>query len=94
MSKRSKAAAKVKRQASKRAKKKAMQAQYEAWRDAGVTKGSRRASKRQKAGVKTIKGRSGRRSIPIPWPYHMWSQKDGSWKPGMPHWAWQLRPGQ
>lgn len=83
MSKRSKAAAKEKRAKEKRARKASMKAQYEAWRDAGITKHSRRAKAQDKAGVSKLKRNSGKKKIP--WPVHLWVDKAGNLLPGSPH---------
>lgn len=91
MSKKSRARRKEKRDKMKAAKKSAMKARYASMRDAGITKKSRRARMNQARRKKNTL-RPYRERQRIPFPYHLWRNKDGSYKPGMPHWAWLRRP--
>lgn len=93
MSKKSKAAAKVKRASEKRARKASQKAQYTAWRDAGVTKGSKRARAMKAKGKKLAKARKGV-SGAKPFPVGVWLNKDGTLKAGAPHKAWLALNGR
>lgn len=84
MSKAKKAQAKDKRRKEKSSKKASKKAQYAAWRDAGVTKGSKRA----KSKAKGSKLRTNRKRKHIPFPVHLWLDAKGNLKPGSPHRAW------
>lgn len=85
MSKAKKAQAKDKRRKEKASKKASKKAQYAAWRDAGVTKGSKRqrAKKKGKTPLRTARKRKH-----IPFPVHLFLDKHGNLKPGSPHRAW------
>lgn len=89
MSKKSKEKARLERRKHKASKKKATQAQYEAWRDAGVTKKTRRARRQDAKGKASVKVRRSRERIPFP--YGLFRHKDGTYR-SMPPWAWALRP--
>lgn len=86
MSKKAKAQNKTKRASDKRAKKAHKKAQYAAWRDQGVTKGSKRQKSKatETKKVATKKGPSGKK----PFPVHLWLTPEGKLKPGSPHKAW------
>lgn len=84
MSKASRARKKEARARDRRSKKQAAKAQYEAWRDAGITKGSRRARLRMAAAKSTVatkRGPSGKQ----PFPWHLFCDKAGVLLPGSPH---------
>jgi len=87
MSKATKARAKLKRVAEKRARKASMKAQYAAWAAAGVTKGSKRGRQTKALAKKLVKVRKGK-SNKQPFPLHLWLTKYGTLKPGAPHRAW------
>lgn len=89
MSKRAKEKARLERRKKKAAKKAQMKAKYEAWRDAGVNKKSKR---NRLSNARASKLRVHRVKQRLPFPYHLWRNKDGSYKTGMPHWAWLQRP--
>lgn len=84
MSRASRARKKEARARERRSKKQAAKAQYEAWRDQGITKGSRRARHRMATAIATVatkRGPSGRQ----PFPWHLWVDKSGVLRPGSPH---------
>ena len=88
MSKKSKEKARLERRKGKAAKKRAAQAKYEGYRDAGITKATRRSRMQKSKGKARLRGRSAER---IAFPYHLWLKKDGTYR-SMPAWAWKLRP--
>jgi hypothetical protein len=84
MSKSSRARKKDSRARDRRGKKQAAKAQYESWRDTGVTKGSRRARHHQATASRTVtrnRGPSGRQ----PFPWHVWCDASGVLRHGSPH---------
>jgi len=87
MSKKTKAKAKDKRAAEKRSRKASQKAQYQAWAAAGVTKGSKRQRSKKASDYKLLNPRKKGRTR-IPFPVHLWLDKNGKLKAGAPHRAW------
>lgn len=87
MSKKTKARAKVKRAQEKRARKASMKTQYQAWAAAGITKGSKRQKSKKALAHKLLNPKKGGRKR-IPFPVHLWLDKNGNLKPGAPHKAY------
>lgn len=81
----SRARTKARRKAERRAKKDAMRAQYEKW--AG-TEANKKKKGQRRAGTKhLLNPRKGGRTR-IPFPIHLWLDKNGNLKPGAPHRAY------
>lgn len=84
MSRSSRARKKEARARERRSKAQAMKAQYAAWRDAGVTKGSKRSRLRQATATRTVTRKRGPSGFQ-PFPWHLFCDREGVLRPGSPH---------